>query len=378
MASSQVTLRSDAAISPLEPEKTLRASAALVAHLKSEAEKKAATASKKDLLADDDDDNAGSLAETPVFVTFTTKRHLVESRNLKPTKIPTPFPIETDTDKGICLIVADVRVPKLHTPQRHYKNLVADSEFPDDLRKNVSRIIDFGKLKKKYASYESQRALKRPVPIEIQARIPKSAGKRAKPTKGEVNSCTAIQLSGEIKRAVAAALVHLSPSTNHAVKIGYASWKPEELAANAERVVSVMVNKLIPGGRKKVRSIYLKGEAHGSTLVRPSANHCIGPETVALPIYLTDELWVDKEKDVVDDDSEKAKALLAGEKANIGKKRKSLEGAVEETEPVPKKSKKSKPAEVPESNDDKLDKEIADRKAALKKQKKAAKKAQDV
>lgn len=81
------------------------------------------------------------------------------------TKIPTPFPIETETDKGICLIVADVRaytftalfmgsgcVADLVKPQRHYKNLVADPEFPDDLRKNVSRIIDFGKLKKKYSA----------------------------------------------------------------------------------------------------------------------------------------------------------------------------------------------------------------------------------
>ncbi|KAK5634773.1 hypothetical protein RRF57_010486 [Xylaria bambusicola] len=81
MATSKVTLRSDAATSLLEPEKTLRASKALVAHMKSEAEKKAATAEKKALLADDDD--VGSLAETPVFVTFTTKRHLTESRNLK-------------------------------------------------------------------------------------------------------------------------------------------------------------------------------------------------------------------------------------------------------------------------------------------------------
>ncbi|KAI1824212.1 electron transfer flavoprotein alpha-subunit [Xylaria intraflava] len=383
MASSKVALRSETAPSLLEPEKTLRASKALVSHLKSEAEKKAATASKKDLLAaDDGDDDTGLLTETPVLVTFTTKRHPTESRNLKPTKIPTPFPIETDTEKGICLIVAD--------PQRHYKNLVADPEFPADLRKNVSRIIDFGKLKKKYAAYENQRALyaehdifladtriinrlpgllgktfyksqkKRPVPIEIQARIPKSAGKRVKPAKDEVNSCTAVQLGGEIKRAIAAALVNLSPSTNHAVKIGYASWKPEDLAANADKVVSVMVNKLIPGGRKNVRSIYIKG-----------------PETVALPIYLTDELWVDKETDVLDDNSEKAKALLA-EKPNIGKKRKSLEGNTEQAEPAPKKSKKAKAAKVPESNDDKLDKEIADRKATLKKQKKAAKKAVDV
>lgn len=148
MASSRITLRSDAAASLLEPEKTLSASKALVSHLKREAEKKAANASKKELLADDD---AGSLAETPVFVTFTTKRHLTESRNLKPTKIPTPFPIETDPEKGICLIVAE--------PQRHYKNLAADPEFPADLRKNISRIIDFGKLKKKYSAYETQRAL---------------------------------------------------------------------------------------------------------------------------------------------------------------------------------------------------------------------------
>ena len=80
MAESKITLRSDAAASILEPEKTLRASKALIAHMKSEAEKKATSAEKKQLLADDD---FGSLAETPVFVTFTTKRHLTESRNLK-------------------------------------------------------------------------------------------------------------------------------------------------------------------------------------------------------------------------------------------------------------------------------------------------------
>lgn len=79
MASSKVTLRSDTTPSLLESEKTLRASTALVAHLKSEAEKKAASASKKELLADDDD----VTGEIPVFVTFTTKRHVTESRNLK-------------------------------------------------------------------------------------------------------------------------------------------------------------------------------------------------------------------------------------------------------------------------------------------------------
>ncbi|KAI8628227.1 electron transfer flavoprotein alpha-subunit [Xylariaceae sp. FL1651] len=378
MATSKSVTRSDTVASLLEPEKTLEASRALLAHLKSESSKKAANSEKKSLLVDDDE---GSTGEIPVWLSVTTKRHLVDSKDLKPTKIPVPFPLETDSQKSICLIVAD--------PQRLWKNMIASDEFPIEVRKRVSRIIDLGKLKKKFTSYESQRALyaehdiflgdtriinrlpgilgktfyknqkKRPVPIEIQQRIPKVQGKRVK-NPDAVNACTPIQLAGEIERAVGAAILNLSASTNHAVKIGYASWKAEELAANVERVVIFMVKKL-PGGWKNVRSIYIKG-----------------PETVALPIYLTDELWVDKDKDIVADDSEQAKALLLGEKANIGKKRKSLESTTEEAVPATKKSKKSKPAKTPDSNDAKLDKEIADRKAALKKQKKAAKKALDV
>jgi ribosome biogenesis protein UTP30 len=102
-----------------------------------------------------------------------------------------------------------------------------------------------------------------------------------------------------------------------------------------------------------------------------------GSETVALPLYMADELWLDGEKDIVTNEAEEAKALIS-EKANIGKKRKSLDGPVEEATPATKKAKKGKSKAVPESDDAKLDKEIAERKAKLKKQKAAAKKAVDV
>ncbi|KAH9908549.1 ribosomal protein L1 [Xylariomycetidae sp. FL2044] len=351
---------------------------------------KVANAEKKNLLADPDDEEG--VKEQSITLTLTTKRHIADSRALKPAKIPLPHPlrsIETDPELQVCLIVAE--------PQRAYKNLVAADDFPAEWRKAVSRVIDIAKLKAKFKSYESLRQLysehdvfladtriinrlpklmgktfyknttKRPVPVEIQARVKKGAdGKRVKRAKGDdtINCCTPPQLAGEIQRAVGAALVSLTPSTNTAVRVAYAGFTADQLAANVNVVSRVLVDKFVPGKWKNIKSIYIKG-----------------PETVALPIWLTDELWVDGQTDIVADDSEAAKALLSSEKANVGKKRKSLEGQVQEAEPVAKKAKKTtssstaKAAKLPESNDAKLDKEIADRKAALKKQKKAAKKA---
>lgn len=118
----------------------------------------------------------------------------------------------------------------------------------------------------------------------------------------------------------------------------------------------------MPHKWSNVRSFYLKG-----------------PETAALPIYQTDELWLDDSK-VIADGAEQP----ASEKANIGKKRKAAEDeeteeAIKDESRPTKKAKKTKaPAALPESNDDKLDKEIATRKATLRKQKAAAKKAVEV
>lgn len=343
---------------------------------------KAANTEKKDLLADPDDE-AGT-KEQQIILTLTTKRHIADSRKLKPAKIVLPHPLNNDPETTICLITAD--------PQRAYKNLVASEEFPVDMRKRITRVIDVTHLKAKFKSFEQQRALlsehdvflgdariinrlpailgtrfykttaKRPIPVDIQARVQKVDGKKVKRTKDAdtVNACTPIQLAGEVERAVGAALVNLSPSTNTAIRVGTASLSAEQIAENVNVVAKTLVEKFVPGKWKNVKSIYIKGM-----------------ETAALPIWLTDELWLDH-KDIVADGSEEAKAISSTEKANIGKKRKSLEGQPEESEPVPKKVKKAKAAKAVEADDSKLDQDISDRKAALKKQKKAAKKALEV
>ncbi|KAK6828464.1 electron transfer flavoprotein alpha-subunit [Apiospora arundinis] len=371
-----MVLRSDTqVVAPVSPEQTLKASKALLVHMKKAAKEKSAASTKKSLL--DDDESAAN--ETPIWMTVTTKRHISDNNRLKPHKIAVPHKLATDPQLSICLISA--------SPQRAYKNLIASEDFPEEWRKRIDRVIDLTKLTAKYKRYEEQRKLfaehdiflgdsriinrlpkalgkvfykttaKRPISVDLQSR----EDKKTKKTKGDdsVNTCTAAEMAAEIEKSVGAVQVHLSPSTNTAVRIGYASWTAEQIAENAEAVANELVKKLIPQQWKNVKSIYIKG-----------------PESAALPIWLTDELWLE-EKDVVADGSEEAKALMAPEKANVGKKRKSLDGT-SEPETAPKKAKKSKLSTKAEPAGDDLDKEIAERKSKLKKQKAAAKKAVDV
>lgn len=348
------------------------------------------------------EDEENKTAEIPIWLTLTTKSHIHESHRLQPGKIVLPHPLNTDEESTICLITAD--------PQRWYKNAVASEEFPEDLRKRITRVIDISHLKAKFKVYEAQRKLfsehdvfladdriinrlpkalgktffktttKRPIPVVLMAqrekvdgkRIPRPKGKKEKRDPVENPNARPIpEIAAEIRKAIGAALVHLSPSTNTAVKVGYGSWTTEQLSQNIDKVVGELVERFVPQKWKNVRNLYVKG-----------------PDTAALPIYQTDELWLDESK-VVPDDQAPPSALPGRhkktEKANIGKKRKSLdaepelgEDAPREDAPKEERPKKKAKKALPESNDDKLDKEIAERKAKLKKQKAAAKKAVEV
>lgn len=109
----KMTLRSsDAALQLVDPDQTLKASKALLAHMKKASKEKAEKAEKKNLLAAGSDDEI-SLNEQPVWLTLTTKRHIVDSSRLKPGKIVLPHALNTDPELSVCIISAD--------PQRHYK-----------------------------------------------------------------------------------------------------------------------------------------------------------------------------------------------------------------------------------------------------------------
>ncbi|KAL7807965.1 ribosomal protein L1 [Trichoderma aethiopicum] len=372
---------SDAAVT-IDHAQTLKASKALLAHIKKAAKEKAEASSKRNLLEAVDEGES----EKTIWLTLTTKRHISDKARLQPGKIPLPHSLNASAETTVCLITAD--------PQRAYKNIVASDEFPAELRKRITRVIDVTKLKAKYSQYEAQRklfaehdvflgddriinrlpkilgktfyktTLKRPVPVVLKPKARKVDGKRAKPQKkqeGEVNAGSAAEIAKEVEKALGSALVSLSPSTNTAVRVGFSDWTAEQLAANIEAVAGTIVDKWVPQQWRNVKGIYIKG-----------------PETAALPIWLTDELWLDG-KDVIADAEGEARALKAAEKANIGKKRKTVDGEQAEA-PAAKKAKKAAKEDKPsaakaESNDDKLDKQISDRKLRLRKAKASAQKA---
>ncbi|KAJ6786708.1 hypothetical protein PWT90_08280 [Aphanocladium album] len=378
--SKEVAVAGSNEIVSLNRDQTLKASKALLSHIKKAAKEASENpTAKKNLLADEDEDDS---AETPVWLTLTTKRHIADKSKLHPGKIVLPHRLNADDESlSVCVITAD--------PQRAYKNIVASDEFPAELRKRIGRVIDVTKLKAKYSQYEAQRKLysehdvflgddriinrlpkilgktfyksttKRPIPVNLQAKVPKvdgKRGKRAKKTGDEVNAGTPAQVAKELDKAIGSALVSLSPTTNTAVRIGYASWTAEQIADNVDAVAAALVEKWVPQKWRNVKSIYIKG-----------------PETAALPIWLTDELWVD-DKDVVADTEET--------KANTSKKRKALAGEEPQAgSPAAKKTRAAAAAAAgkhkPSSDDAKLDKQIAERKSKLRSAKAKASKAMD-
>ncbi|KAH7313182.1 ribosomal protein L1p/L10e family-domain-containing protein [Rhexocercosporidium sp. MPI-PUGE-AT-0058] len=375
----------------LDSAQTLKASKALLAHIRT-SEKASTTASGKQSLLKDtsDDEEEADDESTPIWLSLTTKTHIIKDKKFKPLRLTVPHALNTSPTTTICLITAD--------PQRTYKDLIQDASFPRALAARITKVVGVSKLKKKYNQYEAQRKLyaehdifladdriitqltkllgktfykgttKRPIPVDIAEPAPKVDGKRvsrAKPTgegKGEGQNggrgaASPKAVAAEIERAIKCAVVSLTPSTQTAVRVGYASWDAEKLAANIEAVALGLIEGHVPKKWRGVRSLHVKG-----------------PATIALPIWLADELWTD-EKDVLGEEEARSKIQAA----NVGKKRKSgvldgvegvIAGADAEKTGQGKKSKKQKVlAAKLESNDDNLDKEIKARKEKLKKQK---------
>ncbi|KAI9745797.1 MAG: hypothetical protein M1818_000478 [Claussenomyces sp. TS43310] len=356
----------------LDSSQTLKASKALLKHIKTSGKAEEGIEPKRNLLADAEDDGSSETRETPIWLTLTTKKHIVDQKRLKPGKIALPHPINLSSSSTICLITAD--------PQRTYKDIVASPAFPSELAARITRVVGVQKIKAKYHEYEAQRQLlaeydlfladdrivtqlpkllgktfyksttKRPVPVSMQAAAPRTDGKRIARAKGDASAKDVIapqKLAAEIEKTLRAALVSLSPSTQTSVRVALAGFSAEQVAENVKAVADELITRFVPQKWRGVRALHIKG-----------------PNSAALPIWLADELWTE-EADVLEDVPEEQKAI----EANVGKKRKAVEA------PLSKVDKKTK---VIESNDNNLDKEIALRKEKLKKQKaEAAKSVED-
>lgn len=348
--------------------KTLKASTALLKHIHSEARRKETESGTKNLLAADDDssDEASSSLDEPIWLVLITKKHIVDKKRLKPGKIHLPHSFNDAATSTICLITAD--------PQRPFKDTIAHASFPTALSSRITRVIGISKIKARYKTFESRRQLrdehdvfladervitllpkllgkifyggsKRPIPVSLEPYKQKdAAGKRqAAPKNPDTKSIAPpAQVAREIERTLSCAQVHLSPTATTSVRVGLANFSPEQVADNVEAVVNGMVGKFVTKGWRNIRAVHIKG-----------------PNTMALPIWLADELWIDEE-DVLEDEEAKEALELASQK---NRKRKGREGEEEGIS----KGKKAKKLE-----DSDMSKEMTERREKLKQQKKEA------
>jgi ribosome biogenesis protein UTP30 len=323
----------------------LKASTALLQHVRQEAKRLKELSGKKSLLENNDDDSASeeqTAEDPPIWLNLTTKKHIVDKTRLKPGKIAVPHSINTSSSLSICLITAD--------PQRAVKDVVADASFPSALSSQIRRIIGYSKLKAKYHSFESRRQLlaehdifladdriitrlvatlgkifykdtaKRPIPIRI-SKVDKVDGKRVKPTnnnnkkgsqEGSSNTVASPStVAKEIQSAINAVPVTLKPGTSAAVRVGRTSFTPQQLSDNITTVASAIIDRYVARGWRNVKAIHIKS-----------------PTSAALPIWLADDLWVAdgdvmKDEDAVEQSKVKEEEKSA-KKANK-KKRKAQE-----------------------------------------------------
>lgn len=332
----QVSCFPPKSVRPPEPPnkiKTLKASTALLKHIQSEAQTKETLSTTRNLLADPTDSSSDTSLpiSDPIWLVLTTKKHIVDQKRLKPGKIPLPHSLNSSPTVTICLITAD--------PQRAFKDTIAHPSFPPELTPRITRIVGITKLKARYKSFESRRQLlaehdvfladsrvitmlpnllgkvfykgpKRPIPVNLEPFKPKdrTTGKRrSKPiSSASTETLRAIaspqKVAQEIQRALASTQVQLSPSTTTSVRVGLASFTPDQIAENVEAVVHGMVEKFVTKGWRNVRSVHIKG-----------------PNTLALPIWLAQELWV-AESDVLEE-AEATRRVEAGRQSGKRKAR---------------------------------------------------------
>ena len=242
---------------------------------------------------------------------------MTDRKHLKPRKVLLPHSLHDSSDRSICLITPE--------PQRQFKDAIAHPSFPTTLSKRITKVISIKKLEAKYRSFESKRQLrdsydlfladdriitylakllgktfykstaKRPIPVSLKASKPKSKKNVALPSsklQKEISDTKSIiappLIATEIERTLSTAQINLSPSTTTAVRVGLASHMPEQLAANIEAVMASLTGTLV--GWKNVRAVHVKG-----------------PNTMALPIWLAEELWIDGEM-ALDEEAAEAKA----------------------------------------------------------------------
>lgn len=298
----------------IDPEQTLRASQALLKNVRLEVDRITETDSKRNLLATNDSDDGENEDEDaqPIWLTLATKQYITDKHRLKPSKIAVPHSLNQNENATICLITTD--------PQRAVKNAIADPTFPKPLSSRITTVIGLTKLLARYKSFEQKRQLlsehdifladdrivsrlpkalgkvfykgtsKRPIPINIAPRneskeknIKKNGAVKVPKDERQAAVAEPTVVAKEIEKALACVPVSLSPGYNIAVRIGLETFSADQLRDNVTAATAAIIDKHVVSGWRNVKSIHIKS-----------------PTSIALPIWLAEDLFIENTKTAVE------------------------------------------------------------------------------
>lgn len=212
--------------------------------------------------------------------------------------------------------------------------------FPEELQGLNIKVIGLGKLKKKYKSYEARRLLNTSydkvladdriipsLPAALGKVFYKSTAKTPIPIK---MSETPAVLANEISKALKSTYVQISASATTSIRVGTKFQTPEQLQENVSAVVAKVTEKnLIPQGWRGLKALHIKST-----------------ESIALPIWLVDQVY--DEEDVVTPEQikekEAADAAKKAERLEKKMKRKAIRQEIEADRKGIKKVKTSEEA----------------------------------
>ncbi|KAJ9653195.1 proteasome-interacting protein cic1 [Neophaeococcomyces mojaviensis] len=289
----------------IDPEQTLRASQALLRHVKAEVQRIQDQGGKRNLLAkDESDDDHDEEDAQPIWLNITTKTYTEDKIRLKPSKIPVPHSLNRNENSTICLITTD--------PQRAIKNVVADSAFPASLATRITRIIGFSKLIARYKSFEQRRQLlsehdvfladerivgrlpkvlgkvfykgtaKRPIPVSLAPKAESgdkpNKGSNAKVSKDvkQASVGSPHHVAKEVEKALTCVPVSLSPGHNIAIRVALDAFTAEQIRENVAAVANGVIDRLVVNGWRNVKSIHIKTS-----------------DSIAVPVWLAEDVFAE-------------------------------------------------------------------------------------
>jgi ribosomal protein L1 len=224
-----------------------------------------------------------------VFVNISTKKFVSDKKSLKPKRVEIPYSLFGDEQPSICLFSKD--------PQRTYKDVFQSEQA--ETRGLITRVVGVSKLKGKFKQYEARRQLYSGYDVfladdNVVTTLPRLLGKVFYGSstkipltinlKGHDKTLSSSATKERIDQLLKSTWFTVPSGTLLSVKVGRASFEPEEVAANIDAVMDYITSTVLKKtGWDGILSVNIKTE-----------------QSPSLPIYLAEKIY--NEEDIADDE----------------------------------------------------------------------------